>query len=79
MRFMVVAFLGVLGLAFACGPTSHRHDDDWGEKGLLEAEITGDNDTDEERWRRELASDPWGDDAGLLTDDPPRTAAEYGK
>jgi len=77
MRFMVVVMMGVLGLAFACGPTSHRHDDEWAENAAMKAEITGDNDQDEERWRRGLASDPWGDDAALLTDDPPRTAAEY--
>ena len=44
---------------------------------MKKPEITGDNDKDEERWRRELASDPWGDDGNLLTDDPPKTASEY--
>lgn len=79
MRFRVGVFIGVLGLvlASACGPTTHRHDDDWGEKSGLEQEITGDNDKDEARWRRELDSDPWGDDSDLLTDDPPKSAAEY--
>jgi hypothetical protein len=77
MRFMVVALMGVLGLVVACGPTSHRHDDEWGEKATMQPEITGDNDQDEARWRRELASDPWGDDSSLLTDDPPKKAAEY--
>ena len=76
MRFRFVVLVGMLAvaLATACGPTSHRQDHDW---KALEPEITGDNDLDEARWRRELASDPWGDDSRLLTDDPPRAAAEY--
>lgn len=78
MRFwIVVVLVGMLvGLA-TCGPTSQRHDDEWGEGPAREPMITGDNARDEARWRRELASDPWGDDADLLTDDPPKTAAEY--
>ncbi len=77
MRFLVVALIGVLGLLAACGPTSHRHDDEWGEGPTNEPTITGDNARDEARWRRELASDPWGDDSDLLTDDPPKSAQEY--
>jgi hypothetical protein len=78
MRFwIVVVLVGVLAGAATCGPTSRRHDDDWGEGPMNEPMITGDNTRDEARWRRELASDPWGDDAHLLTDDPPKTAAEY--
>jgi hypothetical protein len=75
----VVVLIGVIGLvlAAACAPTSRRHVDEWGDDGLLEPEITGDTAKDEARWRRELASDPWGDDARLLHDDPPDTAAEY--
>ena len=61
-------------LAVSCGPTMHQPDDDW---KALEPEITGDNEKDEARWRRELESDPWGDDSHLLTDNPPKTAAEY--
>jgi hypothetical protein len=71
----------VLGLVLAssCGPTSHRrHGDDWDDAAtVLEPEISGDNAKDEARWRNELASDPWGDDSALLTDDPPKTADEY--
>ena len=79
MRFRYVVLVGMLAvmLAAACGPTSHRHDDEWGADGIMEPEITGDNAKDEERWRRELASDPWGDDGRLLTDDPPKPAAAY--
>lgn len=82
MQVRVVALVGMLAVVFAfllasaCGPTSHRLDDEWGEAGLQHA-ITGDNAKDEARWRRELASDPWGDDSHLLTDDPPKTAEEY--
>lgn len=76
MRFRFVVLVGMLAcvLAVACGPTMHQPDDDW---KALEPEITGDNDKDEARWRRELESDPWGNDSHLLTDDPPKTAAEY--
>lgn len=79
MRFRFVVLVGMLAvmLAAACGPTSHRHDDEWGESGALVPEITGDNAKDEERWRRQLASDPWDDDSRLLTDDPPKSVAEY--
>src|SRR5262245_59194827 len=79
MRSVVVALIGVVGVMLVAGrgPTSHRHDDDWGDHPLLEPEITGDNAKDEARWRHELDSDPWGDDSDLLTDDPPKTAAEY--
>ena len=77
MRLMVVAMIGVLGLLAACGPTSHRHDDEWGEGPAKDPMISGDNARDEARWRRELDADTWGDDAHLLTDDPPQTAAEY--
>lgn len=77
MRFGVVVLIGVLGLLAACGPTSHRHDDEWGEGPATEPMISGDNDRDEARWRHELASDPWGDDGDLLTDDPPKSAADY--
>lgn len=82
MQVRVVALVGMLAvvlaclLASACGPTSHRPDDEWGEGGL-QPEITGDNEKDEARWRRELASDRWDDDSHLLTDDPPKTAEEY--
>jgi hypothetical protein len=76
MRFRFVVLVGMLAcvLGVACGPTMHQPDDDW---RALEPEITGDNEKDEARWRRELESDPWGDDSHLLTDDPPKTAAEY--
>jgi len=79
MRYIVVGLIGALGLALvsACTPTAHRHVDEWAETGELEPEITGDNAKDEARWRQELASDPWGDDGNLLTDDPPKTAEEY--
>jgi hypothetical protein len=77
MRFRFVVLVGMLAvvLVTACGPTSHRNVDDWDD--VMQPEITGDNAQDEERWRRELASDPWGKDGGLLTDDPPKAAAEY--
>jgi hypothetical protein len=77
MRFMVLALVVVCGLLGACGPTAHRHDDEWGEGPTKEPMISGDNARDEARWRRELDDDHWGDDAHLLTDDPPQTAAEY--
>jgi hypothetical protein len=79
MRYIVVGLIVALGLALvsACGPSTRRHVDEWGEDTMKKPEITGDNEQDEARWRRELASDPWGDDANLLTDDPPKTAAEY--
>lgn len=79
MRYIVIGLIVALGLALvpACGPSTHRHVDEWGEDTMKKPEITGDNDKDEERWRRELASDPWGDDGNLLTDDPPKTASEY--
>lgn len=78
MRFWIVLVSVGMLVGFAtCGPTSHRRDDAWGEGSTREPMITGDNARDEARWRRELASDPWGDDADLLTDDPPKTAAEY--
>ena len=79
MRYIVVGLIGALCVALipACAPTKHRSVDDWGEETVMEPEITGDNTKDEARWRRQLASDPWGDDGSLLTDDPPKTAAEY--
>ena len=78
MRFgIVVVLIGMLAGLATCGPTSHRGDDEWGEGPTEEPMITGDNERDEARWRRELASDPWGDDSDLLTDDPPKAAAEY--
>jgi hypothetical protein len=77
MRFMVVVMIAVLGVLTACGPTSHRHDDEWGEGPSKDPMISGDNARDEARWRRELDSSDWGDDAHLLTDDPPQNAAEY--
>jgi hypothetical protein len=63
-----------VALAAGCGPTKHRAVDDWANDDSLEPEITGNSARDEARWRQELASDPWGDDAHLLTDDPPGTA-----
>jgi hypothetical protein len=69
MRFVIVALVGVIGLLVACGPTMHRQDDEWGDEPM----ISGDNDKDEARWRRELASDGWDDDSRLLTDDPPQS------
>lgn len=79
MRFWVVVVLvGMLAGLATCGPTSHRGGaDEWGEGPTKEPMITGDNDRDEARWRRELASDPWGDDSNLLTDDPPKSQQEY--
>ena len=63
-----------VALTAACGPTKHRPVDDWANDDSLEPEITGNNARDEARWRQELASDPWGDDAHLLTEDPPTAA-----
>ena len=79
MRYIVVALIGALGLTLipACAPRAHRHVDEWGEATAMEPEITGNNARDEAHWRQELASDPWGSDGNLLTDDPPKTAAEY--
>lgn len=77
MRFEVVVLVAMLAGFAACGPASHRGGDEWGDGPAQEPMISGDNARDEARWRRELAADPWGDDAALLTDDPPQTAAAY--
>ena len=78
MRFSVVVVLvGMLAGLATCGPTSHRGGDEWGERPEKEPMISGDNAKDEARWRRELASDPWGEDSDLLTDDPPKSAKDY--
>lgn len=77
MRFMVLALVVVCWFIGACGPTSHRPDDEWGEGPSKEHMITGDNAQDEARWRHELDDDHWGDDASLLLDDPPQTAGQY--
>ncbi len=70
MRHIVMGVIAVLALIAACTPAAHRQVDEWGEDKTMRPEITGNNAKDEARWRRELASDPWGDDAHLLTDDP---------
>jgi hypothetical protein len=75
---IVIAFIAAacVALLSGCAPTTkHRQVDDWAKEERIEPEITGDNARDEARWRQELASDPWGDDAHLLTDDPPGVAA----
>ena len=55
MRFWVVVVLvGMLAGLATCGPTSHRGGDEWGEGPTKEPMISGDNDRDEARWRREL-------------------------
>jgi len=72
MGLIAASFLTLLT---GCAPTKHRQVDDWAKDERVEPEITGDNAKDEARWRQELASDPWGDDAHLLTDDPPGLAA----
>jgi len=79
MRHVLVGLIGSLWLVMlaGCGPTVHHGSDDWDDPKVARPEITGNNDMDEARWRRELASDPWGEDAHLLTDDPPKTAEEY--
>ena len=79
MRFITIAFIGMLWVTQlpACAPSMHHPDDDWERDSILEPEITGDNEKDEARWRRQLADDPFGDDAHLLTDDPPGKASEY--
>jgi hypothetical protein len=77
MRSIVIAVVTALALIAACGPASHRQVDEWGETKTMQPEITGDNAKDEARWRRELASDPWGDDARLLTDDDPFDETGY--
>jgi hypothetical protein len=68
---MVIALIAASCLVplAGCAPTQHRQVDDWAKEERVEPEITGDNARDEARWRQELASDPWGDDAHLLTDD----------
>jgi hypothetical protein len=77
MRYVVIGVFTALALVAACGPATHRQVDEWGEEKTMRPEITGDNAKDEARWRRELASDPWGDDAHLLTDDPPLGARDF--
>jgi hypothetical protein len=78
MRFsVVVVLMGVLAGLATCGPTSHHGDDEWGDAPKTQPMISGNNARDEARWRRELASDPWGDDSDLLTDDPPKSMSEY--
>lgn len=73
----IVLGLVVMASLIACAPQAHREVDDWDREMVMEPEITGDNAKDEARWRRELASDPWDTDDGLLTDDPPKTASDY--
>ena len=68
---LIVASCVVLA---ACGPTKHHPVDDWANDDSLEPEISGNNAHDEAHWRQELASDPWGDDAHLLNEDPPSAA-----
>jgi hypothetical protein len=75
MRY-VIGFFAALVLVAACGPTTHHRVDEWGETKTMQPEITGDNAKDEARWRRELGSQPWGDDSRLLTDDSPLTAED---
>ena len=77
MRDIVVGVIGLLVLLAACGPTTHRQVDEWGDNKTARPEITGNNIKDEARWRRELDSDPLGDDAHLLTDDPPLSADDF--
>jgi hypothetical protein len=78
MRYIVIGLIAAscLTLIAGCGPTTPRHVDDWANDEMMEPEITGNNAKDEARWRQELASDPWGDDANLLSDDPPSLIAE---
>ena len=78
MRYIVIALIAVscVTLITGCGPTKHRQVDDWANDEMLEPEITGNNAKDEARWRQELKSDPWGDDAHLLDDDLPSMIAE---
>ena len=76
MRHIVMGILAGLALIAACTPAAHRQVDEWGEDKTMRPEITGNNAKDEERWRRELASDPWGDDAHLLMDEPPAGAPD---
>lgn len=76
MRYVVIGVCAALALVAACGPTSHRQVDEWGETKTMKPEITGDNAKDEARWRRELAANPMGEDAHLLTDDSPLTAED---
>lgn len=77
MRYIVSGVIGLLALIAACAPTQHRQVDEWGEEQTIRPEITGNNAKDEARWRQELASDPWGDDAHLLTDEPPPTGEAF--
>lgn len=72
MRHIVIGLIALscFVLITGCGPTKHHQVDDWANDETLEPEISGNNTKDEARWRQELKSDPWGDDAHLLTDDP---------
>jgi hypothetical protein len=78
VRQVVIALIvaSCVTLIDGCGPTKHHPVDDWANDELVEPEITGNNAKDEARWRQELGSDPFADDAHLIGDDPTRTAAE---
>ena len=70
-----------MGLLGACWPSLQPHaraEDELGFEGIPH-EIDGDLDAAEVRWRKEIAAERWSDDENLLTDDPPKTPAAYGK
>jgi hypothetical protein len=79
-RDVVVAMaLIVLALAGACSSTSRSKHTSDPKSWAVQAEVDGDFDKAEERWRREIAANPWSeDDMNLLTDDPPPGAVESG-
>jgi len=78
MRQVLVGLIVSLWLSTVpgCAPSVQHSADDWDSPKITEPEITGDNEKDEARWRRELESDPLGKDGHLLTDDPPKALNE---
>src|SRR5262249_47774136 len=76
---LMAALVLVLLSCSGCAP-SMQHAADEHEEWAAKAELTGDLDEAEARWRREMVYNNCPDsDAHLLTDDPPKAPKEYGK
>lgn len=73
---MLPAIAIAVALVGACGtPKRTSNPEEWSRR----AEVDGDFDKAEDRWRREIAANPWSeDDMNLLTDDPPGAPDSYG-
>jgi hypothetical protein len=70
---LVAVALAMIG---ACSsPKRTSNPDEWASR----AELNGDWDQAEDRWRQEIAANPWSEpDMNLLTDDPPAAPEAYG-